>query len=368
MNGDVNSEHYILDVDDEKVYHYSQLFDTCFIVPLNTTKENLIGKISSVIIGKEILLVLDAQMSKAIFLYDFHGKLKTKIRRLGKGPGEYKHPNNVVLVEDDERIYIQDSGQNKILVYSLKGEFLWEKPMNLNIRDLQYVNGVLCAFTFDQTGKTSLVLYDLDLNKMKSVYIHLEDDIHIVNGVVENYLYQNYDGAGLYAKNTFSNKLIETKGDSLSKLISISFSSGSFNYEPDITYDAADVFKRFKENDIISLSDQIVDSPSFMMLGLIKGNQGRMAILDKSHNSLYYIKELNNDMDGLWGGVSSIGRHNVNANYFISIIPANIFNQRIHDINLENHPYGSILSKMTVGDFDNPILILYKIKKNANFD
>ena len=60
-----------IDVNNRKDYDFSYFFDTCYIVPLQTTDAALIGDVSKVILKDENIFILDSRKSKSIFIYDW---------------------------------------------------------------------------------------------------------------------------------------------------------------------------------------------------------------------------------------------------------------------------------------------------------
>lgn len=62
-------------------------------------------------------------------LYDKEGRFIRHIGRLGQGPGEYKAICDVVMDEENDRIYILPMVSDKILVYDFKGNNLQPIPM-----------------------------------------------------------------------------------------------------------------------------------------------------------------------------------------------------------------------------------------------
>ena len=75
-------------------------------------------------IGKEIILVKNRINDGDIFVYDRTGKALRKINRKGqKTSEEYTSISEIVLDEDNNEMYINNSSEKKILVYDLYGKF-----------------------------------------------------------------------------------------------------------------------------------------------------------------------------------------------------------------------------------------------------
>src|SRR5690606_20341472 len=97
-----------IDVNARKDYNFSYFFDTCYIVPLQTTDAALIDDVSDIILKDENIFILDKRKSKSIFIYDWEGQLKNVIDDLGEGPGQYLSPSHMSIPESYSLIYVTD--------------------------------------------------------------------------------------------------------------------------------------------------------------------------------------------------------------------------------------------------------------------
>jgi hypothetical protein len=91
-------------------------------IPLETTDESVTGGYV-MDIGKEYILVRNNQGDGDIFIFDNAGKYVRKFNRKGNGPSEYLGAITVLLDEDNEEIYVDDSSRKSIKVYDLYGNF-----------------------------------------------------------------------------------------------------------------------------------------------------------------------------------------------------------------------------------------------------
>src|SRR6056297_222007 len=68
-----------------------------------------------------------------IFFYDLKGNLKNKLQiKRGKGPGKAVNVRESLIKND--KLYLFDSSQNKIIIYSISGEHI--KDINIDIDDV----------------------------------------------------------------------------------------------------------------------------------------------------------------------------------------------------------------------------------------
>lgn len=107
-----------------EIVKFSEIFSNYKVIPLETNKECLIGKISSIRFLKNNIVVLDPLFAKSVYLFEHNGKFIRKIGKLGKGPGEYISPMAISTNEDTKQIAIYDGALNRIQLFNLDGTFL----------------------------------------------------------------------------------------------------------------------------------------------------------------------------------------------------------------------------------------------------
>lgn len=103
------------------------------LIPLETTEESLIGEYDRILMTDSVICVLDYSKSRSIFIFDGKGHFKSKIMKVGRGPGEYVFPDGIALKGDT--ILVNDRVARKMLYYGLDGTFYKEVPIggiNLN--------------------------------------------------------------------------------------------------------------------------------------------------------------------------------------------------------------------------------------------
>jgi hypothetical protein len=70
-----NSKTFVIAISDPKDIMYSQLFDTCYIIPLESSDDALIGEVRKVILNDNNIIVFDNIKAKDVFIYDWYGNL-----------------------------------------------------------------------------------------------------------------------------------------------------------------------------------------------------------------------------------------------------------------------------------------------------
>ena len=115
-NSSVNSSNSIYDVFTEPYY-----------VPLETTKESLIGGIDKVIENGNIYYILDREVDQ-VLCFDKRGKFLHSVGKIGKGPGEYLSVDDLQVFGNIVYLLARDS--KKIILFSQEGKFQKEIPLD----------------------------------------------------------------------------------------------------------------------------------------------------------------------------------------------------------------------------------------------
>jgi hypothetical protein len=100
------------------------LMDDIFYVKLETTGKNLIGQISQLLFVQDRMIVVDADISKSITVYDMSGKYLNSIGQFGPGPEDYTYIAHVTLSYDSSMVIVNDLGSKHLKYYSVDGHFI----------------------------------------------------------------------------------------------------------------------------------------------------------------------------------------------------------------------------------------------------
>lgn len=138
---------YKIDMSSAKELNYDLLLDSVYYIELETLEDNVIGEIGKVQIDS-VIAIFD-RMTQAIHLYSKQGKLLSIISSVGNGPGEYVRINDFSLNVGSGKITVLDGTQNKIITYSLDGNFIEEKKIKLS-PGISRFNELSDGFVYDQ--------------------------------------------------------------------------------------------------------------------------------------------------------------------------------------------------------------------------
>lgn len=108
------------------VVNYKDLFDSIYVVPLQTTSESLVGRASKILFSNDTLYILDVMKTKCVKRFKKSGEYIDDIGNEGNGPGEYVEPTDIFIGKD---ITIYDQFQQKLIFYAKNGTFLYEKKV-----------------------------------------------------------------------------------------------------------------------------------------------------------------------------------------------------------------------------------------------
>ena len=369
----------IIDYSNGQQLNYSQIFESCEIVALETKGNNLIGSINEVILSDKYIIVLDNKMAKAIFIFDHDGKLISQISNVGKGPGEYMHPKNVLFLEKSNQIIIYDSRLSKVLVFDIDGTFKREVLLDQQSRMEEFFyfnNEYLITRRFPEGTNERFNTMTNDFVFGKSINIDLENTLEITGGVPRKVFFNHSVDNLFIFKDWYDNRLLVFNEDlHLIKTWDIRFPGYEVDFKYSNVYDAQEVYRIIKDSEKpgLMVSDVIIDSDEFILFGFNAGVRGRIGVIEKKNNSGHFVDRLINDMDKTIGGLRSLSVFNNNSGFYIHTLDAftlknqlNLINDQKVNIKLES-PYKEKLEQLDLDDSDNPVLFIYKLKNEVSW-
>lgn len=106
-------------------FQYSSYFKQIDYIPLEASKESLIGYVQNIHFYKDNFFVLDIVTAKRIFIFNLNGKFINAIGESGKAKGRFVKIVDFSIESKSEEIYILDQ-IGKIIVFNFEGKFLRE--------------------------------------------------------------------------------------------------------------------------------------------------------------------------------------------------------------------------------------------------
>lgn len=184
----------------EKELRLSELVDSIEYIKLETRPECLISNATRVI-GEKFIILLNHQPAQ-VLLFDRSGRFIRPVGRVGKGPGEYSHPNQIDLSLDEKRILVADGWPSMFQEFSVDGSLISSQkapqtreggPFYLEHRTVVFtqtpfsdsVNHPRVLSMNLDTGETR-ILYSSDYkrNPERNAGYCLSNDFYSINGQV----------------------------------------------------------------------------------------------------------------------------------------------------------------------------------------
>ena len=129
--------------------NYSKL-DTIFssykFIPLETSKECIIGNVTKIISCDNCFCILDRD-NKNAFIFEKDGRFRCKLGDKGHGPKEHIDAWNIAYNKEKGSIALLDLSGRKLQHFDLYGNFLLEQPLYLLFTDLAYIDEELVLYT-----------------------------------------------------------------------------------------------------------------------------------------------------------------------------------------------------------------------------
>ena len=161
---------------------FNNYFEIERIVQIETTDDYMMSDLPKrIILYNDKLIILDAKTSNIFVVDAYTGKIITHINRPGRGSGEWRHVLDITIDDQNEQILAYNDYQ-KLLYFSLEGEFLKEENVNDNYySEIMYHNGNLIFYC--QAKGTSRYPYLFDIYNLsdrtwKSLGTMQEVDFH----------------------------------------------------------------------------------------------------------------------------------------------------------------------------------------------
>ncbi len=170
------------------------------IIPLETTKEGLMGQIDKIILSNNRYYIADGLLNE-LFCFDFSGKFMYNIDKKGQGPREYINFSDFSISKIDNRIFLLDNYRSTptVLIFNDNGFFIKKSKIDVDYSETKKIQilddstylllatdikgNKLCSFinnkgeeTNTALEKTPQILYrleytnnhDFDINKTES--------------------------------------------------------------------------------------------------------------------------------------------------------------------------------------------------------
>lgn len=292
---DTNTDVINIDFSLKKEYLLSNIVDSVKTIKLETSKDNLISRISAFYKDETFLFIVDKKQ-QTIFIFSDKGKYISKINAVGRGDGEYGRIGSICLNRYKKQLEIVDVFQKKILIYDYQGKFLNAKKYNENIAIMSF-----CAL---KNGHYLFMhpMYDyhhnMDVWEVDSLYRRVK----VLKGHNSKYKYPLYSCAvenrfenNVDFYNCFDNKMYRVSKDTVDCLY-------KFKLKQEISKDL--VIKKdmnieeYNKADLFYVNNRMSSLEKYCVLDFFSNKRDRaLVVLNKTNKELIVIDSINNDID-----------------------------------------------------------------------
>jgi len=136
------------------------------------------SQIDKIIVDDSLLINLVGRERKVIVIVDKGGHLYGKIDYLGGGPGEYKQITDYTFNFKTKEIIVYDMATRGLYSYNLRGQFKWQKKLDLGavnlITDDQYYYFYTKKFISELGSGNEVVVLDQNFKLVNSFFKYTE--------------------------------------------------------------------------------------------------------------------------------------------------------------------------------------------------
>ncbi len=345
----------------------STIFSKSHIVRLETTRESLISHISQFKIYNDKIYILDSASANALFVFSMKGKFIRKIGSKGKGPGEYLQPWDFVIDEETNSIILYARKLNKLMTFSIDGEFLSEKEMNFSFNSFLKLDN---DFLFDVQNTRIGGVKDLNTNKSKFFLVKTDSNMNITQKIrfkdspslweLSSSKCLSYNDLGIFFKLPYLNELYKLNEDGLNE---------EFIFEYNNTEISKSLFE--KHSSIFSFQNEIKNNEyvyipqgyydiinNVLFFSVYKGHWDFTCAYSLKTKKVYMeLNRMKNDMNSLGFYGFMVGQY---KNYVVNYLQTDWLLQPTA-VKIPSHEK-EIISKTKLGD--NPILIFNEVRND----
>ncbi len=118
------------------------------IVPLEFTKECMLGDIKKVVMYDSCFYVQDEQNTAGIFKFDKNGQFIRRIGIQGNGPREHSDLTDFSVNQQAKRLYLYDNAKQRINEFNLDGQYLKEIQVGHSAENFEYRDSLIYLYRF----------------------------------------------------------------------------------------------------------------------------------------------------------------------------------------------------------------------------
>ncbi len=310
----------------------SSVVDSIVYIPLETNPECILSKLRTVKIYGNKIYAINIESGDGLYRFDINGRFLDKFTDMGEGPGEFLSIEGIDVDTANQRIYLLDTRQHKIIALNSSLELVNE--IKLSSYPISFYlntdrNLIICTSEYDKEGTTRKVFtYNQNGDLLDETHLFTSRNITAINGHVEK-------GNNSLVWIDTENSQLKKFESNLSTLMALDMGN-----QRNMKAEGAQDYSAFK----LLLCGYNAKYTRFFVIG--EESPTHLLIShDLKKNYLYnrIINDINN-------GFLNMSLHFLDDDYFYQVLsPIDILE---HDNTKSS----------TLSETDNPILALYRIK------
>ncbi len=362
---DLNFEIIRVEVDDrgEEIL-MSSLVDTVSIIPLDNAE--LIGSIDELVWAENRILILDRTKTSKVSIYDLKGNFINSISSGEGEPGRFVFPSSLTLSVGRDSFFVISGRTKRILEYDLDGNLINDFDVK-SMGHLDDLYPIMDGFAIKTRSDNEESILFTDLTFSQTDLIKSSDFFEeppFLSGGAYNYFYPTDQKERFFYKDILSNKFFEIKNREVEQIYDIDLPD---SYEVDfqkVGRSIGEVSDAIKDMGLVGLSNNHVYFGNFMLLEIHNAGRGQLAIWNIEKNKVKFISNLENDLSILTNVNAIWGSYNNANGKLVTAIEGALMTQLLKNVDYSSSAYAPIFQNLEVEKDDNPVLIVYHLKKD----
>jgi len=351
----------------------SSVCDEINFISLESSRNCLIGNINKIVINDNYVYILD-NISNSIYCFNIKGKFEFKINNAGNGPGQYIKIKDFVINCFNNSIDIYDSGKRHILIYDLKGNYIKTLKFKIGLRYFLPVdkkNYIIFTNKLTLPSDNKNYAYDIiiiDYNgRVKKKYFHYEPTYssNSISGIQSLSKFNSK----IYVNLVYDERIYLVRNNNLVPQYYVDFGKDELTSQIK-KLQLQDLFNILKK-DIYSYYPIILgENENYIFLEYMKGKNFQYAIFNKKDHTTINYKKIINDINEIpvQRVIKVISQNSPDTLKFDKSIIFSHNEEFMHGYLYSNEidNLSSVIPEFNI--YNNPIIVLFKLKKNFNND
>jgi hypothetical protein len=339
----------------------THIFENCFelesIVPVETTNDLLISGIKKVLCYKDKIIILARKTHNIFIINASTGKAEAIINRIGNGPGESKSILDITVDDQEDRILVFND-YDKLLFFTLEGDFLKEEAIKGTYEYITYDKGNVLFYNV--LDGYSCYPYAIDIYNLKDRTWKKTGTKQKVDFAIRNFGRQIVKSKNIWfvAPLSFDMQVINDTEIEVPYKLEVEASLTDEDLIKKSSSDPRSFFRKVLDDKIIYSISSIRETDHHLLL---KPNLYGFYLVNKATLEVQWIRYVDDKYSGL--KLTNYYPHEGDDNRVMFIVQAEEWMNRSF-VNPENIPqqWKEKINAIKVEEDSNPILLFYKEK------